>query len=129
MLVYLVPTSGMSRSYTSSLPLRLHRCVVGLLYLLNVSFFMFTIHFYGLSFSSHKVQTYTDTHAYIHTYIHMYVYYVNSLDLHKIWVTQNLQDWNDCMTKGVPVFCPKEIVFCLQLFYIKTSFHRLNTPS
>jgi hypothetical protein len=35
---HLLPRSWMSRNYTSSPPLRLHRCVVGLLYLFMVSF-------------------------------------------------------------------------------------------
>jgi hypothetical protein len=57
-------------------------------------------HIFNISFL-YKAQT--RIHACMHTYIHTYVYYTNSFDLLKIRVTQNLQEHNDCVTRGAPV--------------------------
>jgi hypothetical protein len=39
----------------------------------------------------------------VHTYVRTYVYYSSSYDLRKIGVTQNCQEWNNCVTRGAPV--------------------------
>jgi hypothetical protein len=50
------------------------------------------------------------SHAFIlctkhkHSYIHMHIYYSNDLDIHKIQVMQDLQEWNDCVSRGASVY-------------------------
>jgi len=66
--------------------------------MLTVNFCPF-FHFLIFNFFS-KAQTHTNTHTYVCTY----VYYSNDFNLRKIWVTQNLQEGNDSIIWGAPVF-------------------------
>jgi hypothetical protein len=73
------------------------------------------------SISFYKARTYVRTYfsMHKHAHLHTYVIFSNDFDLHKIRVMQNLQEQNDCVTRGPPVLDPPQKSQCLPFGMVK----------